>query len=94
MLRHETLTEDELIARYMEENRHKPSRANYRLVESGTPIWVFIGRYEAYNGDVAQLAANYGISREQIAAALAYYKRYKEIIDDRRMANMRRAEPA
>ncbi len=92
MLQHETLTEDELIERYMEENRHKPSRANYRLVESGTPIWVFIARYETANGDVAQLAEIYDISHEQIAAALAYYMRHKEIVDDRRMANMRRGE--
>lgn len=94
MLQYETLTEDELIARYMEENPHKPSRANYRLVESGTPIWVFIGRYEALNGDAEQIAKNYDISMEQVAAAIAYYKRYKEIIDDRRMSNMRRAELA
>ncbi len=41
MLQHETLTEDELIARYIEPNPFKIGRAYFRLVESGTPMWRF-----------------------------------------------------
>ena len=82
MLRHETLTEDELIARYIEPNPDKIGRAYFRLVESGTPMWRFVAELELAHGETARIAEDYGLSPEQIAAALAFYRRYKVIIDD------------
>ena len=82
-----TETDDELIARYLEPNPYKPGKAYYRLVESGTPIWVFIGRVEAANGNLAEVADEHEISPAQIDAALAFYERYKEIVDDKRLSN-------
>lgn len=82
-----TETDDELIARYLEPNPYKPGKAYYRLVESGMAMWVFAGRLEAANYDLAQVAWEYDISPAQIDAALAFYERYKEIVDDRRTSN-------
>lgn len=88
----DTRAEDELIAHYIQENPYKPGRANARLVESGMAVWAFIGRLEAENWDEAQIAQNYELSAAQVRAAIAFYRRYKEIIDDRREGNRRIAD--
>jgi uncharacterized protein (DUF433 family) len=92
MATQKTRTEDELIARYIEEDRYKPGHANARLVESGMAVWAFIGWLEAANWDEAQAAEDHEISSEQVRAAIAFYKRYKDIIDDRREGNNRIAD--
>lgn len=78
---------EEHFARYIEENPFKPGLANARLVESGMAIWAFAGALEAAGNDAARIAHDYELSPEQVAAAIAYYQRYKEIVDDRRTAN-------
>jgi uncharacterized protein (DUF433 family) len=85
-------SEDELVARYIALNPYKPGRANARLVESGMAVWAFIGWLEAANWDEAQAAEDHEISSEQVRAAIAFYKRYKDIIDDRREGNSRIAD--
>lgn len=50
-------------------------------------IWAFAGALEAADNDASQIAHDYELSSEQVEAAIAYYQRYKEIIDDRRVAN-------
>lgn len=78
---------EERFSRYIEENPFKPGLANARLVESGMAIWAFAGALEAGDNDAAQIAHDYELSSEQVEAAIAYYQRYQEIIDDRRAAN-------
>ena len=78
---------EERFVRYIEENPFKPGIANARLVESGMAIWAFAGALEAAENDSVRLAHDYELSPEQVEAAIAYYQRYKEIIDDRRVAN-------
>jgi uncharacterized protein (DUF433 family) len=87
-----TYTEDELIARYIEEDPYKPGRANARLAESGMAVWAFIGRLESENWDEARVAENHELSPGQVKAAIVFYRRYKEIIDDRREGNRRVAD--
>ncbi len=79
-------TDDELIARYLEPNPYKLGKANYRLLESGMAMWVFAGRLEAANHDLAQIAWEYEISPAQIDAALAFYEQHRAAIDDHRGA--------
>jgi len=50
-------------------------------------IWAFAGALEAAENNPVQMAHDYELSPEQVEAAIAYYHRYKEIIDDRRAAN-------
>jgi uncharacterized protein (DUF433 family) len=78
---------DATYARYIEENPFKPGVANARLVESGMAIWAFAGALEAARNDPECIARDYELSREQVDAAIAYYQRHKEVIDDRRVAN-------
>lgn len=79
-------TDDELIARYLEPNPYKPGKAHYRLVESGMSVWAFAGWLVAANGDLAFLAEDLELSPAQVDAALAFYERHKEIVDDHRGA--------
>lgn len=76
-----------LFERFIEENPHKPGRANARLVESGMAVWAFAGAWEAAGFDAARVAEDYELSLAQVEAAIRYYQRYKDIIDDRRAAN-------
>ena len=78
---------DAIFAHYIEENPFKPGVANARLVESGMAIWAFAGALEAAGNDPERIAHDYELSPEQVAAAITYYHRHKDVIDDRRMAN-------
>lgn len=86
-------TDDELIARYLEPNPYKPGKANYRLVESGMAMWAFANVLEAENGNLAYIADGWEISPAQIDAAIAFYERHREVVDDQRIANSNFALP-
>lgn len=64
------------IAHYIEEG---PGGA--RLRESGVEIWALVAQLPAMDGNVARLAAAYGLPAEVVQAAPAYYQRHKELID-------------
>jgi uncharacterized protein (DUF433 family) len=87
-----TQSEDELIARYIEENPYKPGRANARLIDYGIAVWALVGALEAANGNIAEVAADYELPPDAINAAIAFYQRHKAIIDDRRLGNSRVAD--
>lgn len=70
-----------LIERHVAEDLISPDRA--RLTDSGVPIWVLVAYLQAANGDPAATAAEYEISEEEMAAALAYYERHRAIVDAR-----------
>jgi hypothetical protein len=73
-----TLTDrdtDALIARHIGPYPANPSLDEYWLIEPGVPIWAIIGTYQVEGGDADEVAAAYRLSREQVAAALAYYER-------------------
>lgn len=74
----------DLIARYIEQDPHRPGRYNARLTPYGVAVWAIAGRFEAVNhGDLDEAAADYDIPREAVEAALAYYERNKAAIDAR-----------
>ena len=81
------MNDDELIARYIEANPHRPGADEARLVERGVSVWATIGDYLAADGDLEQVMRDYALSREAVKAALAYYRRHKDIIDNRLAAN-------
>ncbi len=75
---------DALIARYIEENPHKPGPADARLKDAGTAIWALISYLDrAVDGDMAQAALDYQVPLEAIQAARAYYKQHRKLIDAR-----------
>lgn len=79
--------DDELIARYIEENPWHPGPADVRLAESGVPVWALAGQHLAAAGDAAQLAADFAVPCEAVEAALAYYRRHRAVIDARLALN-------
>lgn len=76
-----------LIPRYIEENPNRPGPADVRIVRYGVSVWAIIGYLEAVNGDLDKAAEDYGLPREAIGAAVAYYNQNKAIIDGRLAAN-------
>jgi uncharacterized protein (DUF433 family) len=78
---------DELIARYVELDPERPSKANARLKVSHVPVWALAGYSGTVGGDVDRIAEDYDLPREEVEAALAFYERHKVIIDDRLAAN-------
>jgi uncharacterized protein (DUF433 family) len=81
------MRDDELIARYVEENPWYPGPADARLIDSGVPVWALVGQYLAGAGDSTQLAADYAIPCDAVEAALAYYRRHQAVIDARLALN-------
>lgn len=79
--------QDELIARYIELDPHKPSRDEARVIGSGVPVWALIPHLQAENGDVETVAAGYDLPPEAVEAAAAYYRRNQSVIDARIEAN-------
>jgi uncharacterized protein (DUF433 family) len=82
------MTDEELIARYIEQDPHKSGRDEARLVDHFVHVWALVGHYHAVDCDVDRVAADYHLPREAVEAALAYYRRHKAIIDNRLEANV------
>lgn len=77
------INHDVLIARHVVPDPHKPGPIEVRLRDSGYSVWAVIGGLISTNGDLAQLAREYELSDDELAAALAYYRAHKEIIEAR-----------
>jgi hypothetical protein len=81
------MRDDELIARYIEENPWHPGPADVRLVDSAVPVWAPAGEYLAGAGDAAQIAATFAVPCEAVEAALACYRLHQAVIDARLALN-------
>ena len=81
------VSDEELIKNYVKPNPNRPGPADVRLVPSAVSVWAIIGYLEAVHGDVCQTAADYRIPEEAVRAALAYYRKHREVIDARIAAN-------
>lgn len=78
------LTEDELIARYLELNPRRPGRDRAQVKGAGVEVWALIAYYQGgAEGDVEEVARAYDIPVEAVQAALAYYDRERRLIDAR-----------
>ncbi len=75
------------IAEYIQLNPHVPGIAEARLKGYGVAVWALIGHLPAVKGDLAALAGDYGVPLEAVEAAVAYYRRYRALIDARIAAN-------
>ena len=81
-----TISDEELIDRYIEINPHKPWLAEARLKDYGVAVRALVGHLPAA-GDVDRVAADYAIPPAAVEAALAYYRRHQALIDARLDAN-------
>lgn len=48
---------------------------------SGVEVWALVAQLPAFEGDAARLASAYGLPLNAVKAALAFYRRHKELID-------------
>lgn len=80
--------EEQLIRQHIDPNwdRYPGGRADARLRDSGVPVWALVGHLRAVN-DIDQVARDYELSHAAVDAALAYYQRYKDLIDARLLLN-------
>lgn len=76
-----------LIERYIEPNPHKPGEAEARIRDYGVSVWALVEYWYGVDFDKAQVAREYALPPEAVAAALAYYKAHKALIDARLLLN-------
>jgi uncharacterized protein (DUF433 family) len=76
------------VDQYIESDPYRPGPAGARLRSSGVPVWALISYYKfAVHEDAEQTARDYELTREDVAAAIAYYHQHREAIDARIAAN-------
>ena len=81
-------SEKDLIAKYIEPNPNKPGADEVRIKGYGMPVWALIGDYRGQGGDITAVARGYRVPVDVVEAALAYYRKHRELIDNRLAANM------
>ena len=81
------MTDQDLIARYIERDPYYPGEAEARVNPGWIHVWAIIGELEGLDGDVPAVAEGFRIPCEAVEAALAYYRRHKAAIDARLHAN-------
>ena len=81
------MDDDELIARWIEEDPGWPGAEHARMADNGASVWAIIGYLRAVDGKVECVAKDYHLPPEAVAAAVAYYKRHTIPIEARLMAN-------
>jgi len=83
------LQADELIQRYITVP-HGTSDPNVRkepfIRDKGTPVWVVVGYYLGGHS-LAQTAAAFDLTEEELQAALCYYQRHEAEIKQRIESN-------
>jgi uncharacterized protein (DUF433 family) len=79
--------EDALIERFIELDPFRPGKAEARLKRYGVPVWALAGYFQQAEPLIEQAAFDYELPEQVVRAALAFYRRYQAILDDRVMAN-------
>jgi len=74
-------TDDELIARWIEPAGRTADEA--RVAPAGARVFRVVAEVELAGGDAAAAGRAYGLPPEAVAAALAYYRRHRPVIDAR-----------
>lgn len=71
----------------IEEDPWHPGPGDVRLSVSWVPVWAVIGHLPSVDNDAEQAAADYDLTPEAMAAALAYYDAHRQAIDARLAQN-------
>jgi hypothetical protein len=77
------MNDDELIAQHIRCIPGHPGDA--RVIETGVPLWVVIDYDLFVDGDAVSISDSYGLSRDSIDAARAYYRCHRDYIDATRL---------
>lgn len=79
--------EERLIIRHVETDRLQLGPADARLTDSGVSVWAIAGYAPLVDWNAEAIAADYGLTLEEVEAALAYYHRHRDAIEARITAN-------
>lgn len=82
------MDETKLIEQYIEPNPNRPGLGEARVARFGVSVWALVAYLEAVNGDISRVAEDYALPREAVEAALAYYRRHRNLIDARISASV------
>ena len=77
------MTDDELIARYIDLDDDFVAPGDVRLKDSAIHVWAIVGQLDANHWDAGRVAHDYDIPVVEVEAAIAYYKRFWIPIDGR-----------
>ena len=83
------LQPNELIQRYItvpQRSSDPDTRKEPLIRDKGTPVWVVVG-YSLGGHSLAQTAAAFALSEEEVQAALCYYQQHKAEITQRIESN-------
>ncbi len=92
MLIQSDLDIDILLARWIEEDAHRPGPADARLREYGVAVWAIVGHLEGTGEDAQQTATDYDVPLEAVIASQQYFHRNAVAIDARRARNRAHGE--
>jgi uncharacterized protein (DUF433 family) len=65
-------TDQKLIACWIGPERRSPGDPDARIVDTGIPVWAFVGHHKGNGEDGAITAEDYRLPRKAVEAALAY----------------------
>lgn len=74
---------EELIARWIEPNPHKPGFAEALVLPRRVSVWAIAGQIELEHGKLENVAEAYDLPPEAVEAATSYYERHRAEIDAR-----------
>ena len=75
------MTDDVLIAAHVIPDHYGRGRAHAWVSPSHVSIWVLIWELERTVNDAERAARAYDVSASEMQAALAWYRRFKDLID-------------
>jgi len=82
-----TKTDDELIQQYIVEDPYHPGPADVRVSDYYIHVWALAEELRCAEFDLERVAGNHNVPADYVRAAMAYYRRYQQIIDGRIAAN-------
>ena len=81
------MDEQQLIEQYIDPNWDRYGGPADARLKTGVPVWALIGYLRVVDGALDEAAAAYELSRAEVEAALAYYRRNRKYIDARLLLN-------
>lgn len=76
-------TDDALIARHIESDPLDLGVSEAQIAGHGVSVWALVAHLGAVGNDAVRAAADYGLERDAVEAAIRYYCAHRELIDAR-----------
>jgi uncharacterized protein (DUF433 family) len=83
----EIRTDEELVARWIEPNPHKPRPAEAWVLPRHVSVWAVIRQLELDAWKVKCVAEGFELPVEAVEAAIRYYRRHRADVDARIIRN-------